>query len=118
MYSRSFYPEQSEKPSLPDNYDGTAFMESTPRIEEATEPTSITPDVQDTVNVSECGGGILDSMSRIPFLSGLFGDKGGIRLPKIGMEEILILGVAAMLFFSKEGDKECAIILILLLFIS
>ena len=48
---------------------------------------------------------------KIPFLSSL-------SLPKIGTEEILIIAAAAYLFFSKDGDKECAIMLILLLFVN
>lgn len=38
-------------------------------------------------------------------------------LQKIGTEELLIIATAAFLLFSKEGDKECAIMLILLLFL-
>ena len=34
-----------------------------------------------------------------------------------GTEEILILGIAAFLLFSKDGDKESAIILLLSLFL-
>ena len=36
----------------------------------------------------------------------------------IGTEEILIIATAAFLFFSKGGDRECALILLLLLFIN
>ncbi len=39
-------------------------------------------------------------------------------LQKIGTEEILILAAAAFLFFSRDGDKECALMLLLLLFIT
>ena len=35
----------------------------------------------------------------------------------IGLEEILIIASAALLFFSKERDSECAIMLLVLLFI-
>lgn len=66
------------------------------------------------------GGGIF---ANIPFLSGLF--EGGkfpflssVKPPKFGLEEILIIGAALLMFFSKNGDKECAVILILLLFVS
>ena len=36
---------------------------------------------------------------------------------KIGLEEILIIAAAAFLFFSKDGDIECALMLLVLLFI-
>lgn len=57
--------------------------------------------------------------SKLPF-SGLFTSvfkNGTLGLQKIGKEELLIIATAAFLFFSKEGDKECAIMLILLLFL-
>ena len=61
--------------------------------------------------------------SGIPFLSGLFGGGNipflsSVKMPRIGIEEILIIGAALLMFFSKNGDKECAIILALLLFIN
>ena len=36
---------------------------------------------------------------------------------KIGTEELLILALAAFLFFSKDGDRECALMLLALLFV-
>ncbi len=70
-------------------------------------------------------------LSGIPGLSkiaGLFGggkgapigerDQQGLfggRFP-LGAEELLLLGIAAFLFFSKSGDKICALFLIALLF--
>lgn len=39
-------------------------------------------------------------------------------LPKIELEELIIIGLAAFLFFSKSGDKECALMLLALIFIS
>ena len=60
--------------------------------------------------------------SGIPFLSGLFGGQmklpAGLGIKKLGLEELLIIGTALLLFFSKNGDKECAILLIAVLFIS
>lgn len=43
--------------------------------------------------------------------------KPGFSLPSLGTEEIILLCAAALLFFSKEGDRECALIILLLLFI-
>ena len=123
MYSRSFYPDTPDRLMPPENYDGTAFME---RDEEAanTEMTSATVDAGETSRreSTEASGGVLSSLS-IPFLSGLF-DKGGLlgglglSMPRIGTEEILIIATAAFLFFSKRGDREIALILLLLLFIN
>lgn len=59
-------------------------------------------------------------LSKLPF-GNLFGGilgNGRFGLQKIGTEEILIIATAAFLLFSKDGDKECAIMLILLLFLS
>ena len=110
MYSRNFYPEAEEKSRLPDNYDGTAFGPSeseecaSAAIQEPMEDSKSTP-------VSIFGGGS-------SLLSGIFGGLPSIKMPKIGTEEILILTVAALLFFNKDGDRECAILLLALLFIS
>ena len=41
---------------------------------------------------------------------------GGI-IPKLQLEELIILSLATFLFFSKSGDKECALILLSLMFI-
>ncbi len=51
----------------------------------------------------------------------IFSGKGNykdiIKMPKIGKEELLLIGIALFLFFSKDGDKECAIMLALLIFV-
>ena len=116
MYSRNFYPENEVKPQLPENYDGTTFTEAV-----ASHVESIPQKLEEIDNSEECSadsGSLLATLSRTPFLSGIFGTKGlPIKLPSIGLEEILILATAAILFFSKEGDKECALILLFLLFI-
>ena len=109
MYSRSYYPEDTHPP-LPDGYDGVAFAD---RIEDI--PTDIQPQPEQKETVPTSGGASI--------LSGLFGKGGlfgieGIKMPKIGTEEILIIATAAFLLFSKNGDKECAIILLFLLFIN
>lgn len=43
---------------------------------------------------------------------------GFIKEFKIGTEELLIGAVALFLLFSKNGDKECAIMLLLTLFVT
>ena len=116
MYSRSFYPDTNERLTIPDNYDGTALIEAPPVIEEKTAEASVSiPDIDKSEESTTV------SLGKIPFLSGIFGNSKlnlGIRLPKIGTEEILIIATAAFLFFSKDGDRECAIMLALLLLIN
>lgn len=124
MYSRSYYPE-SERMSLPENYDGTAFME---RPSAETDNQTIESTVSDNAD-SKVFKGTDEHQQRhqsplenIPLLSVIFGKGGlfgglGLHSPTIGTEEILILAMAAFLFFSKSGDRECALILLLLLFI-
>ncbi len=74
------------------------------------------------------GGGIFDSLfGALPLggLGNLFpaigswfsGEKGGDEGKGFATEDLLILAVAAILFFSKFGDKECALMLLFLLFI-
>ena len=125
MYSRSYYPE-SERMSLPDNYDGTAFMER-PTLETAEEivepPLSDNADSQVFKGTDEPKHRQQSLLESIPLLSGIFGKGGlfgglGLHSPTIGTEEILILATAAFLFFSKTGDRECALILLLLIFIN
>ena len=124
MYSRSYYPD-SERMSLPENYDGTAFMER-PTVEAAED--TVEPTVSDNTDsqvfnaTEEHQQRHQSPLENIPLLSGIFGKGGlfgglGLHSPTIGTEEILILAMAAFLFFSKSGDRECALILLLLLFI-
>ena len=118
MYSRSFYPEANES-SIPENYVGNAFSEIA--TSEAVEEEKPTQDENSTMPTVSLPGndGLFSSITRIPFLSSLFkGDGGFLKWPKIGSEEILIIAIAALMFFSKDGDKECALILLFLLFIS
>ena len=60
------------------------------------------------------GGGILSILPE--GIQGLFNPKK-LASFKIGLEEILIIAAAAFLFFRKDGDTECAIMLLLLLFV-
>ena len=133
MYSRS-YLGVDERNALPDNYDGVAFFEAkkpdacvensekcdskftteheieankTP-WEEPKSPTQNKPD-NDFLGIS-----------KLPFLnafSGIFGSGNGFSLSNIGTEEILIIAASAFLFLSKDGDNECAVMLLLLLLI-
>ena len=124
MYSRSFSDEDSGL-ALPQNYDGTAFLDGQKSEKTHTRPptnaeNAVQADKTDTPSVSAI------ATSKFPFSSilgagknlfgGLFG--GSFKLPKLGTEEILIIATALFLLFSKDGDKECAILLLLLLLIN
>lgn len=64
-------------------------------------------------------------LSGLPLDSLLGGVKGffpsltgmGMHMPHFGTEECILLGLAALLFFSPEGDRETALLLCLLVFI-
>ena len=109
MYTRNYY--ETDESTAPNGYDGIAMRkeEREPYYgNEATEAFAPAP-----VNEPKSGG--VEGL-----LSGLFGKLhiGIPSLDKIGYEEILILGVAAFLLFSADGDKECALLLLLLLLIN
>jgi hypothetical protein len=109
MYSRSYYPEDTHPP-LPDGYDGVAFSERADDMLNDNQP-------QVEQNEAVPTSGSLSLMSGLFGKGGLFGIEG-IKMPKIGTEEILIIATAAFLLFSKNGDRECALILLFLLFIN
>lgn len=125
MYARNYYSE-GERVNLPGNYDGTAFMDrEMPPIHAEIPETTATADDQPTSATLHTDEGItpVSMLKKIPILSGVFGKGGligkdGFNFPKLGAEEILIIATAAFLFFSKNGDRECALILLLLLFIN
>lgn len=121
MYSRSYYQDE-EKLMPPENYNGTALLqkEETPNeVEEASLPLpDLSSMLTDEKKRENDDTSILAGLSNLPFLSGIFGKGGTLKFPKIGTEEILILMAAGFLFFSKNGDKETAIILLILLLIN
>ncbi len=130
LYSRSYYPKDNAPGSLPENYDGTAFSDQEAvKPELPYEAPDFIPESNEepAESVSSVPVGAGDSVRgfNLPFLSGLgklslgglFGGEGSI-FSDFGMEEILILAVAAYLIFSGSGDIECAVMLLLLLFIS
>ena len=129
MYSRSYIGNPPAK--IPENYDGIAMSE--PEIREKADTYSEIDDSQRKTDTpalnpwesesSEKEEPRTESVGAFSSLGGVLGGFklpffGEIKMPKIGTEEILILIAAAYLFFSKDGDKECAIILILLLFVT
>ena len=136
MYSRSYNGEEA-RVAIPENYDGTAFskieneVHTRPIIPTVSEPKFSRGDAFPPLEDKEkkdvpCGECTEEErkkpsfLQRIPFVKSKDGKIEGVRLFdfKMGCEELLIIGVALFLLFSKEGDVECAIMLLLLLFIS
>ncbi len=115
MYTRSYYPDAGE---LPENYGGMAMRTSEP-IPEHHEPPPTKEEIEEVGLISDSPVG---AFGKIPVFSSLFSRLGGLAKPlgieKVGTEELLIIGVALYLLFSKSGDKECAIILLLLLLVN
>ncbi len=142
MYSRSPISKDTQI-SIPENYDGTAFAEPVAAPLENTErsikvvgspsadvkmsPTGFTQEEPDTEPTfapsqdSEEAGLFSGLFGRLPSLGAIFGERSSltqcIKLPKFGIEELLIIGIALFLLFTKDGDKECAIMLLLLIFV-
>ena len=128
MYTRS-YSDKADTIIIPESYSGTSFQREAEKaraepgdIREEYTPdknpweedvhTSAEPKSEDFIETSSF-------LSKLPF-SGFLGNifkNGKFSLQKIGTEEILIIAAALFLLFSKEGDKECAIMLLLLLFL-
>ena len=136
MYSRSY---EKDLPTVPESYSGVAFREpehipddapkSVPKSADVRFTTSpAPPDPKLTATTSaevvekeesvSAVSGFFDKLQLGRMFSGISGfDFTKLSLPRIGTEEILIVGLALFLFFSREGDKECAVLLALLLLI-
>ena len=122
MYTRSYHDERRGI-LIPESYGGTALYEGASDFKSDAddkgknpweEPPKETEDEKS--EESEQTFSSTPKASVPSFLSNIF-KNGNLGLQNIGKEEILILAAAAFLFFSKEGDKECAIMLLLLLFL-
>jgi len=141
MYTRT-YQAEDEKITVPEKYDGNAFREDRQcdtfqpqdiSISQSTEKDSKFDNSQDDAQkTTETSAEFPENYEKKAEGDGLFASifRGGHKasfldnLPfikngkfDIGTEEILIVAVALFLLFSKSGDKECAIMLLLLLFV-
>ena len=126
MYTRPYGNESGIV--IPERYGGTSFGAQT-SDEVYSAPPHATDSEKDyvptsgsvhTEKVGKSGkdGSPSSFLSKLPF-SDFFTKitkNDFFSLQNIGKEEILIIAAAAFLFFSKEGDRECAIMLLLLLF--
>ena len=125
MYTRSYFTED-KKIEIPEKYDGNAFREDSthPKDNSTSEAISNEETDEESIETSARSGvsSIFGSLPLSRLFSGLqgsfFKDNNLFGACKtIGTEEILIGAVALYLFFSKDGDRECAIMLLILLFI-
>ena len=130
MYTRSYFTED-KKIDIPENYDGNAFRENNTEspLEENVEQTFSAVDEDESVTVgsrTERKGPFSSFFDKLPFknLSESFpfpffkNDSSSRGKLNFGTEEILICIIALYMFFSKDGDKECAIMLAILIFIT
>lgn len=90
---------------IPDGYDGTMLGDDS--SQGCDDPESVGTNAKPALLSGIFRGG-LDGILKIPLLKGL----------NLGIEEILIGATALFLLTSKNGDKECAIMLLLLLFVT
>ncbi len=119
MYSRNYFDTELPSSGLPENYVGTAFAEppyEEQKIPEPEAPCDICEEKEEAA--TQCSAhatgpqsGSLFGGIKLPFLDTL-------KIPEIGTEEILIIAVALFLLFSKDGDRECAVMLLLLLLVN
>ena len=134
MYSRNYYTDEAQL-KIPENYDGTALIDE--RCKDNSPPTidSIEGERENECSVStaesdaEAASLRLNMSDRYSEKAGgfdilsLLSDRGLKNLslksliPNFGTEELLLLALAAFLLFSKTGDKECAILILVLIFI-
>ena len=107
MYMRSYGAEEERMP-LPSGYDGTAFEKEINEKAAEDVAEALAPEEK----TEEAGLSL-----KLPFFKG-FGTFKGIKLPfDLGGEDLVLLGLALLLFFTKDGDRECALMIALLLFI-
>ena len=133
MYSR--ITQSIDDIRIPENYDGTAFCDGgkeekktkIPPIcrEGSTADLKISPQ-ENEVKTEEVfaqkhdGKGGFFGFDFGSIFHSLFGKNKRVSdfFDSFGLEEIIIIGLAAFLFLSSSGDIECAIMLLILLFIS
>lgn len=118
MYSRNY--DSTEDFTVPKNYDGTAFSAKAEDCAQDAPPRDAPSAGGESAEAfAKSSGGFFSSLfGKLPFAGALpqLGFPGQMKLPEIHGEELLIIAVALFLLFSKNGDKESAIILLILLF--
>ena len=123
MYTRT-YSDEHRGILIPESYGGTAFIDSQATDESVRDDKGKNPwegGEGESVKTStepeiEASSSVISKIQMPHFLSNIF-KNNNFNLQNIGKEEILLIAAALFLFFSKEGDKECALMLFLLLFL-
>ena len=127
MYTRSFTGVEEASTPIPPGYDGVAF-DGSKNSEKRDTGIALEeiPVIKEEAYDAPCskgqrnGGGLFSGI--LPMLSSLFQRGGNAKIaswiPKIGAEEILIIATALFLFLSRDGDRECGVILLLLLIVN
>ena len=108
MYTRSIDPMGADL-RIPSNYDGS-LLGGLGGTDDGGVHTTDTP----TSGIPSCQG---ERKPPFSFFDGLF-KNGRFSLQSIEFEDLLIIGIGLYLLFSREGDKECGILLLLLLFVT
>ena len=124
MYTRSFQGGVGDGKMIPEGYDGNAFDRGENTEFRDTGGTLEEKDVEITANADPPNDKQCEPAG---LFSGIFGGarsllgigRGASLFPHgFGTEEILIIATALFLFFSRDGDRECAVILLLLLIVN
>lgn len=120
MYTRP-YNDERHGIVIPDSYGGTALHDSITANDEdrGKNPWESQQQAQASTDENEESTEVFaneEKSQSSSFLSGIFKNTN-FSLQKLGKEEILLLTAAAFLFFSKEGDKQLALMLLLLIFL-
>ena len=130
MYTRSFHSDEGIK--IPDHYNGTSLLNQAPsepsriakelpRGEMKISPTE--ESIEEEVCACEAISEQTNAREKSDILKGIFAPIGRLFpsltaiIAELGTEEILLIGLALFLFFSESGDRECALILLALIFI-
>ena len=129
MYSRN-YSDDEHVFRIPEGYDGTALSEQMPREdirvcvpEQSPREVKISPRTDSPKDDAPCEEACekenrADASGLPLFLRRLLPCELGLGVPRLGAEELLIGAVALCVLFSEEKDFLCAIMLLLLIFVT
>lgn len=117
MYSRSYNddtPLPQSHSHLPHGYDGTALIEPPPCQNDTCDECGSPP--QESAEECFCNDKKRKPPSLFDNILGIFGG-GRLSFDDIGIEDLCLIGLALFLFFSKNRDRECALMVAALLLI-
>ncbi len=139
MYTRSYQKGEADEIRIPENYNGTAFMDDDDAVKfktpEPSQPSPKQPEDDQPVfaqnknpwedtsapteeKKEEESVDVMGVLKKFPVPNLIQKYIPSLNIfDSFGTEELIILAVALFVLFSGTKDKECAIILFLLLFI-